>query len=230
MIYFILSIVCYVIGIGSMVAFFWFIQFAIDQTTTHLTWQAATVNTALFMVFPLQHSLLARPFLKEKIQHAVPPLFERPIYVGTSGAAMFIVLLGWQRFDPMLYHLKIAWPFDLVFYIALALILVALKNLNHNAMFGLKQGYAIWKHTELRDEGLKTTGLFGRIRHPLTTLLIIVLWSHESMTLSRLQWNLLFTGYALLGTYFEERDLVKNFGQEYIDYKRQVPAFIPKLW
>ena len=66
------------------------------------------------MVFPLQHSLLARPFLKEKIQHAVPPLFERPIYVGTSGAAMLIVLLGWQRFDPMLYQFKIAWPFDLL--------------------------------------------------------------------------------------------------------------------
>ena len=230
MIYFILSIVCYILGIGSMVAFFWFIQFAIDQTTTHFSWQVATVNTALFMIFPLQHSLLARPFLKEKIQNAVPPLFERPIYVGTSGAAMLIVLLGWQRFDPVLYQFKIAWPFDLVFYIALALILVALKHLNHNAMFGLKQGYAILKATELRDEGLKTNGLYGRIRHPLTTLLIIVLWSHESMTLSRLQWNLLFTGYALLGTYSEERDLVKNFGQQYLDYRKKVPAFIPTLW
>jgi protein-S-isoprenylcysteine O-methyltransferase Ste14 len=50
------------------------------------------------------------------------------------------------------------------------------------------------------------------------------------MTLSRLQWNLLFTAYALMGTYFEERDLVKNFGQQYLNYRKQVPGFIPKLW
>jgi protein-S-isoprenylcysteine O-methyltransferase Ste14 len=228
-IYFLLSIICYIIGVGSMVAFFWFIQFGIDQNTATFSWQAVLSNSALFMIFPLQHSLLVRPSIKQNIQNVVPPLFERPIYVLTSGMAMFIILFGWQEFGPFLYRFEIAWPFDFGFYVGLVLILLATKNLNHNAMFGLKQGYALWKKIELPEEGLKTTGLYGRIRHPLTSLLIVTLWSHESMTASRLQWNILFTGYALLGTYFEERDLVKSFGQEYIDYRNQVPAFIPKI-
>jgi protein-S-isoprenylcysteine O-methyltransferase Ste14 len=225
----VLSIIFYLIGVGSMAALFWFIQFGIDQTSAVLSWQAVISNTALFMIFPLQHSLLARRSIKEKIQKAVPPLFERPIYVVTSGIAMFVILFGWQKFGPFLYRFEIAWPFDFVFYVALALILLATKNLNHNAMFGLKQGYSIWKKIELPEEGLKTTGLYARIRHPLTSLLIVTLWSHESMTASRLQWNILFTAYALIGTYFEQRDLIKNFGQEYLEYRKRVPGFIPKL-
>jgi protein-S-isoprenylcysteine O-methyltransferase Ste14 len=227
--YFILSIVCYIIGIGSMVVFFWFIQFVIDQTGNTFFWTPLIFNTLLFMIFPIQHSVLVRPSIKEKIQKAVPPLFERPIYVATSGFAMMIIIFGWQRFGPSLYRLETAWPFDLVFYLAIGLILLAIKNLNHNSMFGLKQGYALWKKTEISDKGLQTAGLYGRIRHPLTSLLILALWSHESMSMARLQWNILFTAYAILGTYFEERDLIKNFGQEYLNYRKHVPAFIPKI-
>ncbi len=229
-IYFIVSILCYVAGVGSMVLFFWFIQFGIDQTVAPFSWQAVISNTALFMIFPIQHSVLARTSIKEKIQKLGPPLLERPIYVATSGIAMLIIIFGWQRFGPFLYRFQTSLPFDLAFYFAITLILLAIRNLNHNSMFGLKQGYALWKKVELPDKGLQTSGLYGRIRHPLTSLLIIAMWSHESMTLSRLQWNALFTIYALLGTYFEERDLVKNFGQEYLDYRKRVPGFIPKVF
>jgi methanethiol S-methyltransferase len=228
--YFLLSIVCYVIGLGSMAAFFWFIQFGIDQNAAGFSWQALISNTLLFLIFPLQHSLLARTRIKQRIQQTVPSLFERPMYVATSGIAMFVILFGWQRFGPLLYRFETSLPFDLVFYTALALIILATKNLNHNAMFGLKQGYALWKKIEMPDEGLKTTGLYGRIRHPLTSLLIITLWSHQSMTVGRLQWNILFTAYALLGIYFEERDLIKHFGEQYLTYRRKVPGFIPKLF
>ena len=227
--YFLFSILCYIIGVGSMVAFFWYIQFSIDHFIHGFSWQALFLNTALFMIFPLQHSILVRPHIKERIQKIVPELLERSVYVGTSGIAMLIVLCGWQRFGSMLYHFETAWPFDLVFYVALFSITLALRNLNHNSMFGLKQGYVLLKRSEMPVEDLKTTGLYKYVRHPLTSLLIITLWAHESMTAGRLQWNLLFTTYALIGTFFEERDLIRKYGQSYLEYRNRVPAFIPGL-
>jgi methanethiol S-methyltransferase len=212
-----------------MVVFFWYIKFAIDHTSNAFSWQTVFLNTALFMIFPLQHSILARPKIKEWIQSIVPKLLERSIYVGTSGIAMLIVLCMWQPFQPMLYHFETSWPFDLVFYAALFSILIALRNLNHNSMFGLTQGYVLLKGSEMPVEDLKTTGLFKYIRHPLTSLLIVALWAHESMTAGRLQWNLLFTAYALIGTFFEERDLIRKYGQSYLEYRNGVPAFIPGI-
>lgn len=210
-----------------MFFFFWYIQFHIDFTSNVFSWPSVTFNTVLFIIFPLQHSILARPKIKEWIQSIVPKLLERSIYVGTSGIAMLIVLLEWRQFEPVFYRFETAWPFDVVFYLALFAILLALRNLNHNSMFGLTQGYVLLKGSEMPVEELNSTGLYQYVRHPLTSLLIITLWAHESMTAGRLQWNLLFTAYALIGTFFEERDLIRKYGQSYLEYRNRVPAFIP---
>jgi protein-S-isoprenylcysteine O-methyltransferase Ste14 len=142
---------------------------------------------------------------------------------------MLIVLLKWRQFEPSLYRFQTAWAFDVVFYLALFAILLALRNLNHNSMFGLTQGYLLLKRREMPAEELKETGLYQYVRHPLTSLLIISLWAHASMTAGRLQFNLLFTAYALIGTFFEERDLIRKYGQSYLEYRNRVPAYIPFL-
>jgi hypothetical protein len=36
------------------------------------------------------------------------------------------------------------------------------------------------------------------------------------------------TGYILIGIYFEERDLVAQFGEQYLRYRRQVGMLFPK--
>ncbi|HEY7161354.1 MAG TPA: hypothetical protein VH815_08840, partial [Acidobacteriota bacterium] len=102
--YFLFSIICYIVGVGSMFFFFWYIQFHIDTTSNVFSWSSVILNTALFMIFPLQHSILVRPHIKESIQKIVPKLLERSIYVATSGIAMFIVLLEWRQFEPLLYR------------------------------------------------------------------------------------------------------------------------------
>ncbi|MGB5502604.1 MAG: hypothetical protein WBM75_09410, partial [Polyangiales bacterium] len=36
--------------------------------------------------------------------------------------------------------------------------------------------------------------------------------------------------YVFVGLFFEERDLVRQFGQRYLAYRQSVPKVIPRLW
>jgi protein-S-isoprenylcysteine O-methyltransferase Ste14 len=75
---------------------------------------------------------------------------------------------------------------------------------------------------------LVTTGLYGWIRHPmLSGGLLFLLTSGPSQN------NLLFLGmylsYMLVGGWYEEKRLVRIFGEEYRQYQRRVGAFVPRL-
>lgn len=228
MLIFLFSVLAYLLGLGSMAAFFWYIQFQIDHFNELISWRFVLENLALFLIFPLQHSILPRPSIKKWIVEKTHPLFERPFYVATSGLAMWILILRWNRFGPFLYRFENgAFVLDAIFYLSILTIIAATVTLNHNMMFGLKQGYAALKGEGLNQNGLVTSGIYGVIRHPLTTLLIISLWSHATMTASRALLNILFTAYSLAGTVFEERDLIKKHGDEYRAYRKKVPAFLP---
>ena len=226
---FALSLVCYVLGLSSLAAFFWLIQFGMHDNLFPFSWASVVQNSLIFLLFPLQHSILARPGFKQWIQTLADPLLERSIYVGTSGLAMWLVLWGWKPLGPALYKRESWIIFDLVFYAALTLLILSTVALDHGAMFGIKQGYAAWKGKEWPQSGLRTDGIYGIVRHPITSLFIVALWSHRTLTGGRLLFNLLFTAYALIGTIFEERDLVRSLGSQYQKYRERVPAFIPRL-
>lgn len=229
MVGFLFSVLCYVAGLSSLVVFFAYIHFFIDQTSASFSWIAAVQNLVVFLLFPLQHSVLARPAVKKSIRRFTGELLERPLYVGTSGVVMFLVLWLWKPLGTVLYRLPYAPAFEVLEYFCVLLLIVTTNQMGHSSMFGLSQGYAAWKRTKLVEQELKTTGIFGVVRHPLTLLLIVILWAHNTMTAGRLELNVLFTAYALLGTVFEERDLIKHYGDKYLEYKRRVPAFIPLL-
>jgi protein-S-isoprenylcysteine O-methyltransferase Ste14 len=226
---FLISIICYIIGLSSLVYYFFFVEFWIDSNLRPFSWESVLVNTALFLPFPLQHTTLARQSVKAQLLRYIKPELQRSFYVATSGLVIWSMLLYWRRFDPIFYQFESSLVFDVLFYSALVLIVFSTMALNHASMFGLKQGYRTWKRKEIKEEGLKTSGIYGVVRHPITSLLIVALWSHESLSAGRLLFNLLFTSYALVGTYLEERSLMDAYGEEYKSYAGRVPAFIPRL-
>jgi hypothetical protein len=48
-------------------------------------------------LFGLQHSLMARPWLKRHVMDRMSPAFERCTYVHVANLALFALILGWQR-------------------------------------------------------------------------------------------------------------------------------------
>ena len=70
-------------------------------------------------------------------------------------------------------------------------------------------------------------GPYQWVRHPLYFFTLVLIWSIPDMTLDRLLFNVLFTGWIVVGTRLEERDLVAEFGEQYRAYQRRVPMLIP---
>jgi protein-S-isoprenylcysteine O-methyltransferase Ste14 len=76
---------------------------------------------------------------------------------------------------------------------------------------------------------LVTNGLHRYVRHPLYTTSIVFLWLSSPMTLNRLTLIVCFTLYFYIGSIFEERKLVREFGEAYRQYQRDVPRLMPRL-
>jgi len=80
-----------------------------------------------------------------------------------------------------------------------------------------------------QDCSLDTSGILGVVRHPWYTGAMIIIWA-RNLDMAGLITNLMLTGYFIVGTYLEERKLVAQFGQEYVDYQQRVSKFVPIKW
>jgi methanethiol S-methyltransferase len=76
---------------------------------------------------------------------------------------------------------------------------------------------------------LVTDGLYAYVRHPLYTAGLAFIWFSADMTINRLVLWIVFSLYLIVGAYFEERKLLKDFGPLYADYKSQTPMLFPRF-
>jgi protein-S-isoprenylcysteine O-methyltransferase Ste14 len=79
------------------------------------------------------------------------------------------------------------------------------------------------------ESPLTVRGFYAYVRHPVYTFGLLVLWLTPAMTANLLLVNLFWSLYMYLGSFHEERRLIREFGQTYRDYQRQVPRLFPRL-
>ena len=48
-------------------------------------------------------------------------------------------------------------------------------------------------------------------------------------SLNNLIYTAMYAVYMLIGGYYEEKRLVRVFGEDYVSYRRRVGAFVPRL-
>jgi len=88
-----------------------------------------------------------------------------------------------------------------------------------------------WKLIHESDGKLVTSGIYSYIRHPQYSGLFLIsigMLNQWPTLLTILMWPFLMFAYFRLSLK-EERDVIRQFGQKYLVYKENTPAFIPKL-
>jgi len=74
------------------------------------------------------------------------------------------------------------------------------------------------------------TPLFYRwVRHPIYSGFLLAFWSTPDMSYGHLLLSLGFSIYILIGIAFEERDLIGQYGDTYVEYRRSVGMVIPGI-
>jgi protein-S-isoprenylcysteine O-methyltransferase Ste14 len=79
------------------------------------------------------------------------------------------------------------------------------------------------------ERKLVTSGSYAVVRHPFYTFFLLFLWLTPVMTVHLLLVYLCLTIYIHAGIYFEERKLLREFGEQYIEYRSNTPMLIPGL-
>jgi len=94
------------------------------------------------------------------------------------------------------------------------------------SFLGFRQIINFRKKIVNQQEGIKKSGLLGIVRHPMYSATILFLWC-QTFRLSDIVANAVLTAYVIIGTMLEERKLVQEFGNSYIQYQKEVPMLIP---
>lgn len=103
-------------------------------------------------------------------------------------------------------------------------LLVAVLQTDVLSFIGLRQLF-----DEEKAGKLVVSGLYRVVRHPLYTFSLLVLWLSPKVSLNSFIMYVSFTVYILIGIIFEERKLLREFGEEYARYRTVTPMLLPGL-
>jgi protein-S-isoprenylcysteine O-methyltransferase Ste14 len=233
--FFAYGLTCYAIFFGTFLYAVGFIGgFAVPTTLdgprTRPLVQAIAINAGLLALFAVQHSVMARRWFKERWTRIVPPALERSTYVLLSSLALILLFWLWQPLG------GVVWSVDdpvgrtvlqSLFAFGFGLVLVSTFLINHFDLFGLRQVWLYLRGKPYTQLHFGTPGPYRLVRHPLYVGWFFAFWMTPVMTFAHLLFAVATTAYILIAIRFEERDLVREFGSSYDDYRQRVPMLIP---
>jgi protein-S-isoprenylcysteine O-methyltransferase Ste14 len=191
------------------------------------------VNIALLGLFAVQHSVMARPAFKRWWTRFVPKPVERSTFVLLASGALIVLFAQWRPLNAVVWDLSggLAGA-ALIAQCALGwcLVLASTFQIDHFELFGLKQ---VWHRVTGRAAPapeFRTPLFYRHVRHPIYLGFMLAFWSTPVMSAGHLLFAAVTSGYILIGIWFEERDLVAQFGQRYRDYRAQVGMLVPRAF
>ena len=187
------------------------------------------IDVALFSVFALHHSLLARTPLKAQVRRIVPPSLERSLYTWVASVLFLLVCWWWQPVPGILYRLDGPWRW-LAYGVQAGGVLLVLLSSRALDVLDLA-GVRPLMRARPDHVPLMTTGVYGLVRHPLYFGWALLVFGAPDMTATRAVFAIVSAGYCAAAIPWEERGLVDVFGQAYEAYRRKVRwRMIPGLY
>lgn len=193
--------------------------------------EALIVNLLLLGLFAVQHSVMARPAFKRWWTRIVPEAIERSTFVLAATLALALLLWQWRPIaDPVIWTVEnsvAVLAIHAVFWLGWAVLLTSTFLINHFELFGLRQVFARMRGSSVPAAKFRTPFLYRHVRHPIYLGFLLGFWATPYMTAGHLLFAVGTTGYILIGIYFEERDLIAQFGDRYRNYREQVGMLLP---
>ncbi|MES1254068.1 MAG: isoprenylcysteine carboxylmethyltransferase family protein [Acidobacteriota bacterium] len=177
---------------------------------------ALAVDAVLFGVFALHHSVLARDPVKHKMERLIPARLLRSSYVWFASLLLIGVVSFWQRVAGSLYEVA-GWraaPHVLVQLTGVWLIARSVRTIDPLELAGIT--------LPADNDGLQVAGPYRWVRHPLYLGWILALFGAAHMTVDRFAFAAISTAYLFAAIPWEERSLVRAFGESYLRYQREV--------
>ena len=198
-----------------------------------MTWiLSPLIILAAIAVYGLVHSWLASLQAKALAWHALGAPGDRLYRLAYNLFAVISLLpvlaLPAILPDQSLYIIPFPWTLLSLAIQGLAVLalLAGLLQTGVWSFIGLEQLLA---PPDSRPPELVVSGLYRRVRHPLYTAGLVFIWFTPIMTWNVLALNLGLSAYLFIGAYFEERKLLREYGQAYQAYRQRTPMFFPGL-
>ena len=191
---------------------------------------AIPVDLALIAVFGAQHSLMARPAFKSWWTSWIPKAMERSIFVLASSLALLFLFWQWRPIPVEVWNIQTGWAntvLNSLFWLGWAGVVLSTFLIDHYDLFGLRQVYLYFRGVDYTSVPFKKPALYNYIRHPMMLSFLIAFWATPRMSVGHLIFASGMTVVILMGIAFEERDLLKAYGETYRNYRRQVSMLIP---
>lgn len=208
-----------------------FMAFYIDSPIIAIDADPILTNTSLLLLFGLQHSVMARSFFKDGLLSHVSNAVKHATFSITSSICLLLIFCFWQPIDGYVWNFQdsmLPWFFLTVVYIlGWLMAFLATFMIDHFELFGLHQGYRVLKDIPDPEAEFQIRFFYKYVRHPIQAATIVGVWATPSMSYSHLFLSIGMTIYIVIGLYFEEKDLIRVFGEKYKNYMGTTPMLIP---
>ena len=233
--FFLYGVLCYAIFFGTFLYAIGFIggfgvQRTLDGAATGPLVRGIAIDAGLLMLFAVQHSVMARKWFKERWTRIVPAPLERSTYVLFSSLALILLMRLWQPLGGVVWSVED--PVGRAVLLSLfafgwALVLVSTFLINHFDLFGLRQVWLFLRGKPYTTLRFGTPWAYRLVRHPIYVGWFFAFWMTPTMTFAHLLFAIATAAYILIAIQFEERDLVREHGSAYEEYRRTVPMLVP---